>query len=452
MNALTLIYLIIISIESASLISLFKNQKIGAIANIVSSVISFMLSIWLILLPEGIINSWFYVDFITKVMFMVITTTYMLAALHTFVCICMIKNYYLPPYYYWLFLAIFALTMILAVSSINIGSAWFWLELSTIVSATLILLEHGKNQVESAWRYLLIASVGLGIALFSVILFEWSTGSLVWYNAVVTRGTTLIGILALLGFGTKTGLFPMHTWLPDAHGTAPAPVSGMLSGALLPSALIVYYRIYTVLNSVTLFYLTLTIGILTLWVASLLMIAQKRTKRLLAYSSMDVMGIATVGIALTMYRQNLIYYVLIIFAAHALGKSSLFLATGTLKRMGYDKIRDIRNLVSSSKLLSTAILISAFTVTGAPPFAMFFGEFGVLLGFGQLYIALGFFLTGIFVSFLALNYHVLHMLFGKERGDLPKIPLRNSIIPFGAAISVFILTFWIYIWIWRCIV
>ncbi|NPA75463.1 MAG: NADH-quinone oxidoreductase subunit E, partial [Euryarchaeota archaeon] len=391
-------------------------------------------------------NDWFYGDSITLGMLVVITLTYLLAVLHSIVCLKDVKKFYLAPHYYWVLLSLFALSMVLAVSSPNIGYAWFWLESSTIISAALILVERRKEHVESAWRYILIASAGLGMALLSVIIFGWATGTFIWVNTTVTRGVELIGVLALLGFGAKAGLFPVHTWLPDAHGTAPSPVSAMLSGALLPSALVVYYRIFTLLHSELLFHLTVIVGLMTLWIAAFLMLSQKRLKRLLAYSSMDVMGIATVGIGISFVAPGVMHYVLILFLAHALGKSSLFLAAGVLKRMGYEELSQIKNL-TASPVFALGILMSALTVTGAPPFPMFFGEFGILLSIASYVYAFAALLGGILLSFLALNYHVLKMLFNREDAGV-HVDLKHSAVPFAAAIGTVLLTAIIYASMW----
>jgi hydrogenase-4 component F len=216
----------------------------------------------------------------------------------------------------------------------------------------------------------------------------------------------------------------------------------MLSGALLPSALVVYYRMFTVLHSELLFHLTVIVGLLTLWVAAFLMIAQKKLKRLLAYSSMDVMGIATVGIGMSFVEPGIMRYVLILFTAHALGKSALFLSAGVLKRMGYRDIADVKNL-ASSPLTGFAVVVGALTVTGAPPFPMFFGEFGIVLSLSGHTLAFMALLGGILLSFLALNYHILRMLFDREQEKM-HIGLKHSAVPLTAALSAILLSFLIY--------
>ncbi len=440
-----IVYGIIISLSATSLVSLIPRERAGRYASIVGSIVTLLFSIYL-LIHGGYQNSWFYGDRLSLGLVFIISLTYFLAVLHSTVCLRDIRRFYLPPNYYWVLLALFALSMILAVSSPNIGYAWFWLETSTIVSASLILVERGKSHVESAWRYILIASAGLGIALLSVILFGWSTGTFVWLNTSILRGAELVGVLSLLGFGAKAGLFPIHTWLPDAHGTAPSPVSAMLSGALLPSALLVYFRIFSIVDSELLFHLTVIMGLLTLWVAGLLMIPQTRFKRLLAYSSMDVMGIATVGIGATFINPGVMRYVLILFLAHALAKSSLFFLAGMFKRMGMESISQIKGLVKFP-LLAASLIVGALTVTGAPPFPMFFGEFGILVSVaGNIYILLSL-LGGILTSFLALNYHILKMLFGN--GDRKMYDLRYLTVPLVITFLIILLSIFLYYHIWR---
>ncbi len=444
MDAYTVIYGIFASLLAASLISLVKSERVAFLSIVLFASTSFLLSLLLFEFPT-VHNSWSYVDYPAKMLLLTINSVFLIAALHSHFCLSNIKNFNFSPNYYYSLLSGFALSMALAVTSPSLGYAWLWLEASTIISAALILIEKDKKHVESAWRYLLIASSGLGIAFLSIVLFGRATGTLLWFNANIQWGAFLIGSLSLVGFGTKAGLFPMHGWLPDAHGTAPSPVSALLSGALLPSSLIIYYRIFTLTHSLPLFYLTSAVGIATVWVAAILMVSQKYTKRLLAYSSMDVMGIATVGIALTQFYPNAIDYVLLIFLAHGISKSILFLSAGTLKRYGLEKIEDINDLIRSSPYLAFAVLISALTVTGAPPFAVFFGEFGIfvsLVHFPILFVSL---LIGVFLSFAALNYHAISMLFQGEKTEI--IKFSHSAVPFFSALCSLILIF-LAIWGW----
>ena len=446
-NELYIFYGILIAPAIAALAGAYKNWKLVAALTMLASTISVLLSVLLFFTSTTISNSWFYVDNVSKAMLLVISATFILAAFHAYVCMGRVKEFYLPQNYYLMFLNIFALTMFLAVSTPDIGYAWIWLESSTIASAVLILMEKGKAHIESAWRYIIIASSGLALALLSVILFGMKASSFLWAVKITGPISLLIGVLALLGFGTKAGLFPVHTWLPDAHGTAPSPVSAMLSGALLPSALIVFYRIYQSLLSPALFYATLTIGILTVLVAGTLMLSQRKLKRLLAYSSMDVMGISTVGIALTIYYPSLIEYVLLIFGVHALAKSSLFLAAGTLKRSGLDDLQSTHSLIKMSPALSFTIAFSALAVTGAPPFGMFIGELAILSKLSFNIYAFVSLLTGFVLSFLALNYWTLRIIFPNEdsRAEMEFKP-RDSAVPLVGAITMLAVSFFIYSW------
>jgi len=447
MNELYIFYGILIAPAIAALAGFSKHWKFVSGITMVASVISVLLSLLLFFTTSTINNSWFFVDYISKTMLLVISTTFVLASFHTLVCIKRVEEFFLPQNYYLMLLNLFSLTMFLAVSTPDIGYAWIWLESSTIVSAALILMERGKAHIESAWRYIIIASSGLALALVSVILFGRVADGFLWSVKITGPISLLIGVLALLGFGTKAGLFPMHTWLPDAHGTAPSPVSAMLSGALLPSALIVFYRIYQSLLSPALFYATLTIGILTVLVAGTLMLSQRKLKRILAYSSMDVMGIATVGIALTIYYPYLIEYVLLIFGVHALAKSSLFLAAGTLKRKGLDNLQSTHSLIKMSPALSFTVAFSALAVTGAPPFGMFIGELAILSKLSFNMYAFVSLLTGFVLSFLALNYWSLRIIFPSEDShEEVEFKLRDSAVPLAGAITMLVVSFFIYTW------
>ncbi len=452
MDAVWVVYGILAFPGVASLISLSKQWKLGAASTLFASFISLILSLYLFF-QGNFSTSWFYVDFVSRAMLLVISTTFIMGSFHAYFCMDKMKEFFLKPNYYWLLLNLFALTMYLAVTTPSLGYGWMWLEASTVVSAALIIVERGKSHIESAWRYIIIASTGLGMALLAIIIYGRVSGNLLWiHQSELATGALLVGVLGLLGFGTKVGLFPMHTWLPDAHGTAPSPVSAMLSGALLPSALIVFYRLYGIVWSETLFTITLVFGILTVIVAGTMIISQKKFKRLLAYSSMDVMGIATVGIALTYYSSYAIIYVLIVFGIHALAKSSLFLMAGTLKRRGLEDVDKIRSLIRKSPAMAFTAVVSALTVTGAPPFGMFIGEIGILSVLAKIphlsWLAFSFLLLGILLSFLGLNYWILKMVFPEEDEDLSlNLKAKDVSVPLLGSFFMLGLTVLIYSWL-----
>ncbi len=388
----------------------------------------------------------FYVDEYSLVTANIIAWVYLFASLASLYYTERVERPFFNLRYYWSLLSLFALSMLFTAVVANLGWMWIGLEATTIVSALLVITDGKRRNVEGAWRYMIIASAGLGIAFLSVVLAYSSAGTLdVRQLTFTSKEGILVSLLALIGFGTKVGLFPMHSWLPDAHGSAPSPVSAMLSGTLLPTALLVYYRIFSAagINDAPA-RVTLLVGLSTIIVASILMASQRFVKRLLAYSSMDMMGVATTGIALSYYHPALLKLVFLLIAVHAFSKGALFISTGSIVRAyGSHEIGEITGLLNSTKLTGYSFVLSALSVTGTPPFGTFMAELGVVgIALSRSYwwgLLIG---TGLLLSFLALNWHAARMAFGGA--EKVEIPLGEEAIPF--AMTLVALGISLYAW------
>jgi hydrogenase-4 component F len=328
---------------------------------------------------------------------------------------------FLTPQVYYALLSAFAFSMVAVLVVTDLGLMWIGVEATTVASALLIVLERKPASVEAAWRYTLIASAGLTIALFALLILYTATGTLNGFqlaanHPLVTLPIEMAVALALVGYGTKAGLFPMHTWLPDAHSEAPSPVSAMFSGVLLPTALYAFLRVYQVLPDpapALVRNLILAFGIVTALVAAFLLQRQRSFKRLLAYSSMEVMGLAVIGIAVGGIA---LYGALILIVAHAFAKSAAFYCAGNvLRSAGTNRIDEVRNLRESMPRTGVAWVISAMAVTGAPPFGTFLGELLIVVGalaVGLVWVA-GVVVVAILVAFLGLNSQIGRMVFGE---------------------------------------
>ncbi|MHB1866152.1 MAG: proton-conducting transporter transmembrane domain-containing protein [Thermoplasmata archaeon] len=327
---------------------------------------------------------------------------------------------FLTPQLYYALLSAFAFSMVVTLVVTDLGLMWIGIEATTVASALLIVLERKPTSVEAAWRYTLIASAGLTIALFALLLVYVTTGTLDAFTLAATPPAISLPIemavaLALVGYGTKVGLFPMHTWLPDAHSEAPSPVSAMFSGVLLPTALYAFLRVYAILPAPAPAIITdllIVFGLTTAVVGAFLLQRQRSFKRLLAYSSMEVMGIALVGIAIGGVA---LYGALILLFAHAFAKSAAFYCAGDVLRVeGTNRIDEVRDLQHSMPRTGGAWVASAFGVTGAPPFGTFLGELLIILGAiaaGWVWAAL-ILILAILVAFLGVNFQIGRMVFG----------------------------------------
>jgi hydrogenase-4 component F len=297
------------------------------------------------------------------------------------------------PRFYMLF-ATFALTMLLAPLMNNIGLYWIAIELTTLVSTFLIGFEHEAEAIEAAWKYIMIVSAGISLALLGTIFLYWD-GSLVlgptyqmtWQalQAVAPRLQQPVLLLAflllLIGYGTKVGLAPMHNWLPDAHSEGPAPISVMLSGALLNTAMIGIVRFLAIADAAGIGKIChvalLVLGALSLLVATLFIVRQNGVKRLMAYSSIEHMGVIALGFGFggVLGIAGSLYHMV----NHSLNKSLMFFGAGNVMRAyGTKEIGKIRAVSVRFPIQALFWLAGAVAITGAPPFGLFLSEFTIL--------------------------------------------------------------------------
>ncbi len=334
--------------------------------------------------------------------------------------------------YYALF-NLFCLSMFFVPAVNNLGMLWAGIEMTTLISAFLVGFYNTKESVEAAWKYIIICSVGIVLALLGTILFAYAfskTGlskSLNWsdMNSVAQMLDKDIlktaFIFILVGYGTKAGLAPMHTWLPDAHSQAVAPISALLSGVLLKTSIYAILRFgLIVIKGVGFAYfgnLMITLGLISLLVSCGFILVQKDLKRLLAYSSIEHIGIISIGFGLgsPLAAAGALLHVF----NHAVSKSLMFFGAGNIVS-AYKKhnMKVIHGVIRVMPFTGVMVLIGLFALTGFPPFCVFVSEIMIILAAflkGSYWAAasLLFFLAVIFAAFI---YHFGKMLFG----NLPK--------------------------------
>ena len=274
----------------------------------------------------------------------------------------------------------------------NVGAAWLLIEATTAASALLVGFSGKARALEAAWKYLVLTSLGLGVALLGIVLLSagvpgGGVGSLSWH-ALTTyssgRGTALVAYLLLLvGLATKIGWAPVHNWLPDAHSEAPAPVSALLSSALLPAVLLVAWRSQQALAPVVGERTTRTVlvgfGIASLVVAVPFLWRPMAWKRLLAYSSLEHMGVIALGIGFA--TPLAIAGVVIHLSAHAVAKAlGFYAATPLLAHEPRAAGHAVTGIGRTQPRLGAAMGLSLGTLAGLPPFPLFVSEVLVLAG------------------------------------------------------------------------
>jgi hydrogenase-4 component F len=355
---------------------------------------------------------------------------------------------------YYMLSHLFVFTMLLALTANNIGVMWVAIEATTITSAFLVALHQSKSSLEASWKYILIGSVGIALAFVGTVLgyfnfvesaghmpyaLNWSVLSQVAHklNGDVLR---LCFVFIVVGYGTKAGLAPMHTWLPDAHSEAPAPISAMMSGSLLAVALYAIVRWKIVidgrLGSAYSNRLLILIGVASVAVAALLLIRQASYKRMLAYSSVEHMGLMCVGFGLGPLG---VLAALLHMLAHGAGKSMMFLLSGNiLHRYGSTRISATRGVLQAMPWTGCLFLAGGMALLGMPPFGMFFSELllfraGLSSGRPWLVALLGLLLLSIFVFFLRdLN----RLLYGAvPDGRLRAETNRSALLPLALNVT-----------------
>ena len=325
--------------------------------------------------------------------------------------------------------ALFLGAMSLAVLADNLGVLWVAVEATTIATAFLVGHHGTRRALEAAWKYVVLGSVGVAIAFLGLVLLYAATvaagePTLSWI--VLTQGGVpldpsllkVAGALAVLGFATKAGLAPMHSWLPDAHSQAPAPVSGLMSGVLLSVAFYAILRVQAVVDPVLgpdlMRGLLLTAGLLSLAVAAGLIIAQRDLKRMLAYSSIEHMGLLALAAAIggTLAIAAALLHVL----GHGLAKSTLFVVSGRILAVeGTTQIAGIRGLLARRPAVAVPYLAGMAALLGLPPFSLFFSEVAIVVaGFqGGLGWAMAAAIALLLVLFAGLARHSANMTLGR---------------------------------------
>ncbi len=334
--------------------------------------------------------------------------------------------------FYYLCFNFFAGSMYFVTVVNNLGILWVAIEMTTLISAFLVGFYNTKESVEAAWKYIIICSVGIILALIGTILFSYALSlsgglrSLNWTDMMSVSGLLdknllkIAFIFILVGYGTKAGLAPMHTWLPDAHSQAVAPISALLSGVLLKTAIYAILRFGIIMNkslgapSHYVSNLLILLGLVSLGVSCGFILVQKDIKRLLAYSSIEHVGIIALGFGIG-GPLGIMGGLLHVFN-HAVTKSLMFFGAGNIVSV-YKKhnMRMIRGVLGSMPFTGLMILIGVFALAGMPPFSIFFSEMIVIFSaFRQgAYVTAVLALFFIVIIFAGIIYHFTQMIFGK---------------------------------------
>lgn len=342
--------------------------------------------------------------------------------------------------------------MNLALLANNIGLMWVAIELATLTTVLMVGIYRTHEALEAAWKYFILGSVGIALALFGTILVYMAArpvvgegpDGMVWTVLIENAASldpallNLAFVFLLLGYGTKVGLAPLHAWLPDAHAEGPTPVSAVLSGLLLNVALHAVLRFKLLLaanpGAIAPGPLLVTMGLVSLIFAGFMLYRRRDIKRLFAYSSIEHMGIIAFAFGMGGPLAN--FAGLLHMTMHSLTKSAIFFAVGHISQAkDTQNIADIRGLTVSHPVLGWGLVVGVAAIAGMPPLGVFMSEFLVVSStFARAPLLAIPLVFGLLVAFGALMLKVHGLAFGKPVGV--SHPVKASYLPMVAHLGL----------------
>ncbi len=426
----------------AGVLLLGLKSKAANVATIyLYAVLHLVISVWLWRQPSSLLP-FFRVDNLNILFLLVLSVLYLGVAFYhgDF-----LKQSGLSPRWhtwYAICLLLFNCCMTGVILSTHLGLLWVFVEGTTLASAPFIYYEGNKAALEATWKYVFICSVGIALAFVGIILLSMSAGDTVslFFDDLGANADKLSPFwlrlafpFILMGFGTKMGLAPVHAWLPDAHAESPAPISAVLSGTLLNTALLGILRVYRVMDlagqAAQARILLVAMGFLSLFVCAVFVLKNRNYKRMLAYSSIENMGLIAIGTGLGGVG---IFAAMLHLVAHSLGKASLFLTAGNiLGHYGTKEVAGVRGLLRVDRTTGWLWIFGFLALAAFPPFPAFLSEFlmaGAILDGGFAWMLVPFFLL-LTVILFGMGHSIMQMAFGDPNPSVrrQRTPLVNYV-------------------------
>ncbi len=429
---------LVIPLAAAAALALMPGYRASARLNVVAAGLTLLASISLLFAPRPEAGQYLFVDdlnivFIVLNTFVGFTTSLFSASYigHE------LETGRLTPAYLRFYHAMYQLMMAgmnLALTANNIGLMWVGIELATLTTVLMVGIYRTHEALEAAWKYFILGSVGIALALFGTILVYMAALPVAGAGLDAMQWTTLVKLAArfdpalinvafiflLLGYGTKVGLAPLHAWLPDAHAEGPTPISAVLSGLLLNVALYAVLRFKILLaanaGAIAPGPLMVTLGLVSLVFAAFMLYRRRDLKRLFAYSSIEHMGIIAFAFGMGGPLAN--FAGLLHMAMHSLTKSGIFFAVGHVAQSkGTQKIADMAGLTQSHPWLGWSLVIGVVAIAGLPPFGVFMSEFLLVSStFARQPLLAIVLVAGVLVALGALFMHLNTLAFGEPKG------------------------------------
>jgi hydrogenase-4 component F len=450
-----MIGVVLVPLAAAALLAAIPGYRISARLNMLASFISLLFAISLLFdRPES--NQYLLIDdlnivFILLNTFVGFTTSafsasYIAHELETG----RLTARYLRFYHAMFQLMLFGMNLALIAN--NIGLMWVAVELATLTTVVMVGIYRTHEAIEAAWKYFILGSVGIALALFGTILVYLAArpvigegmDAMVWTNlragahAFDPALMNIAFIFLLLGYGTKVGLAPMHAWLPDAHAEGPTPISAVLSGLLLNVALYALLRFKILLAdnpaAIAPGPLMIGLGLLSLIFAGFMLYRRRDIKRMFAYSSIEHMGIIVFSFGMAGPFGN--FAGLLQMTMHSLTKSAIFFSVGHVAQVkGTQRIAEMGGLTESHPVLGWTLVAGVVAIAGLPPFGVFTSEFLIVSStFAREPLLAVLVVFGLLISFGALLLRVTSVAFGEPRG--PTGPVQASYAPIFAHLAL----------------
>ena len=447
---------LVIPLVAAAILALLPNYRLAAGVNMLAALATLVAAATLYFLPRMEPGQYLFIDdlnivFVVLSTFVGFTTSVFSASYIAHE----LETGKLTPTYLRFYHAMYQLLMFamnLALLANNIGLMWVAIELATLTTVLMVGIYRTAAALEAAWKYFILGSVGIALALFGTILIYMAAQpvvgagiqAMVW-TVLMTRVAgfdpallNVAFVFLLLGYGTKVGLAPLHAWLPDAHAEGPTPISAVLSGLLLNVALyaVLRFKLLLAANTGALAPgpLMIAMGLGSLVFAGFMLYRRGDIKRLFAYSSIEHMGIITFAFGIGGPLAN--FAGLLHMVMHSLTKSAIFFAVGHIAQAkGTQKIAEIRGLTESHPVLGWGLVLGVVAIAGLPPLGIFMSEFLVVSSTFEREPLLAVILVGgLLVALGALVLRLNGVAFGEPTGSLA--PVKASYVPMFAQLGL----------------
>ncbi|WP_158803587.1 hydrogenase 4 subunit F [Acidisoma sp. L85] len=440
--------LLLTPLVAAAVLALVQDYRLSARVNMAASAIALLFAV-VLLRGHPPVTRFFIIDDLNIIFILLNTLIGLTTSIFSASYIGHeLESGRLTPGYLRFYHATFQLMMFgmnLALTANNIGLMWVAIELATLTTVMMVGIYRTHEAIEAAWKYFILGSVGIALALFGTILVYLAAvsvlgeglGSMAWSN-LLQHATALDPallnvalIFLLLGYGTKVGLVPMHAWLPDAHAEGPTPVSAVLSGLLLNVALYALLRFKMLIEAspgaIAFGPLLILLGLVSLLFAAFMLYRRRDIKRLFAYSSIEHMGIIAFAFGMGGPLGN--FAGLLQMVMHSLTKSAIFFTVGHVAQVkGTQRIDEIRGLTTSHPVLGWTLVAGVVAIAGLPPFGIFTSEFLLITStFARAPVLAVIAVIGLLVAFGALLFQMNRLAFGEPTGS--NAAVRASYVP-----------------------